>query len=216
VKRLISFTDRVLGRERKNYPREVAVTAANEDTVRFLQTTSARHIAEIGIWKGFTSLEVARFLNHQGILDLFDYHDNVQLVREKLERQGFTNVRTFGCSYKLLDSYNWPLAKLIEQHTEPIYDYVFLDGAHTWAIDALTTFLADRLLKVGGYLDFDDYNWTLARSPSLNPKAFPLTAKLYPDEQIAAKQVAMVVDLIIRRDRRYREVVPSKIFQKIA
>jgi predicted O-methyltransferase YrrM len=206
----------VLGRERGNYPRSVAVTAANEDTVAFLRTTSARHIAEIGIWKGFTSLEVARFLNHEGTLDLFDFHDNVAAVREKLADQGFTNVRTFGCSYKLLDSYNWQLAKLVEQHPEPIYDYMFLDGAHTWAIDALTAFLADRLLKVGGYIDFDDYKWTLAGSPSLNPKAFPLTAKLYTEEQIAARQVAMIVNLIIRRDRRYREIVPNKVFQKIA
>jgi hypothetical protein len=41
------------------------------------------------------------------------------------------------------------------------HDYVFLDGAHTFAIDALTFFLTDRLLKIGGHFDFDDYSWKL-------------------------------------------------------
>ena len=39
----------------------------------------------------------------------------------------------------------------------PIFDYVFIDGAHTWMLDALAFLLVDRLLRVGGYVDFDDY-----------------------------------------------------------
>lgn len=83
-------------------------------------------------------------------------------------------------------------------------------------LGALTAFLADRMLKVGGYLDFDDYNWTLLGSPSQNSKSFPLTRKLYTAEQIATEQVKMIIDLIVRRDPRYREVVANKIFQNLA
>ena len=36
----------------------------------------------------------------------------------------------------------------------------------------------------GGYVDFDDYRWTLARSPSMSPEAFPDVRRLYSDEQI--------------------------------
>jgi predicted O-methyltransferase YrrM len=209
--------DRFGANGRGNYPREVAVSAPNHVTIEFIKRTECRSIAEIGIFKGHTSLEFARFLNGNGELHLFDYEDRVKDVANTLAGAGFHNVRTFGSSYKLLDSYNWSLATLLlQQNSKPIYDYVFLDGAHTWAVDALTTFLADRLLKIGGYLDFDDYDWTLGDSPSLNPKVFPLTSKLYTGEQIAAKQVKMIVDLIIRRDLRYREVVPNKIFQKMA
>jgi len=92
----------------------------------------------------------------------------------------------------------------------------FSMAPHNWAVDALAAFLADRMLKVGGYLDFDDYDWTLGGSASLNPMVFPLTRKLYTAEQIASKQVKMIVDLIIRRDPRYQEVVADKIFQKLA
>ncbi len=80
----------------------------------------------------------------------------------------------------------------------------------------VTAFLADRMVKVGGYLDFDDYDWTFCGSPSANPTVFPLTRKLYTAEQIASKQVKMIVDLLIKRDPRYQEVVANKIFQKLA
>jgi hypothetical protein len=202
--------------DRANYPQNVAVSWPNRQTVEFVRQTNCRSIAEIGIFKGHTSLEFARFLNGQGELHLYDYDDRVRHVADSLGRAGFSNVRPFGCSYKLLDSYNWSLAKTIETHDRPIYDYMFIDGAHSWAVDALTTFLADRLLVVGGYVDFDDYEWSFEVSPSLNPAVFPLTAKLYTAEQIAAQQVKMIVNLIVRRDPRYREIVPNKIFQKIA
>jgi predicted O-methyltransferase YrrM len=44
---------------------------------------------------------------------------------------------------------------------EPCYDFVFLDGAHTWDVDALAFTLADRLLRPGGWMLFDDLDWRL-------------------------------------------------------
>jgi predicted O-methyltransferase YrrM len=196
---LRQIMDRLQNSDRGNYPTEkVAVWGPTHETINFIKGTGCRHIAEIGVFKGHTSMEFAKFLDGEGELHLFDYEDRVTSVVATLKHAGFRNVRAFGSSYKLMDSYNWSLAKLIDENTGPIYDYVFLDGAHNWAIDALTTFLADRMLKVGGYLDFDDYNWTLCESPSLNPKSFPLTRKLYTAEQIASKQAKMILDLIVR------------------
>jgi hypothetical protein len=48
----------------------------------------------------------------------------------------------------------------------------------------------------------------------MNPDTFPPTRLLYTDEQIEETQVALVVDLLVRRDPRYEEVVPAKIFRK--
>jgi len=216
IRKLSQLTDRLINSDRANVPRGGAVYGPNYETINFIKRTECRHIAEIGIFKGFTSMEFAKFLNGEGELHLFDYEDRVKSVAIALEHAGFRNVRVFGSSYKLLDSYNWSLAKLLEQNAGPIYDYVFVDGAHSWAVDALTAFLADRMLKVGGYLDFDDYDWTFGGSPSCNPRVFPLTGKLYTAEQIESKQVKMIVDLLIRRDPRYQEVVANKIFQKLA
>jgi hypothetical protein len=58
----------------------------------------------------------------------------------------------------------------------------------------LTFFLVDRLLEVGGYIDFDDYNWSLAISPTLAPDKFPRTLEMYTSEQIEDRQVKRVVD----------------------
>lgn len=215
LKRARWIASRISGNERSNYPRKVAVYCQNDATIDFIRQTESRCVAEVGIYKGHTSLELAKYLNGEGELHLFDYEDRVTEVANKIRAAGYYNVKAFGSSYKLLDSYNWALGKMLERHSEPIYDYVFIDGAHTWAVDGLTTFLADQLLKPGGFLDFDDYEWTLAKSPSLNPSAFPLTGKLYTNEQISAEQVKMIIDLVIRRSKRYREVVPNKIFEKI-
>src|ERR687893_48025 len=127
----------------------------------------------------------------------------------RLRAAGHGNVCAHGNSRRLLDSYNWSLMAVLAEHPDPAFDYVFIDGAHTWAHDALAFLLADRLLVRGGYMDFDDYGWTLASSPSLNPAAFPEVAALYTEEQITTHQVALVVDLLVRRDERYEEVVDN-------
>ena len=104
--------------------------------------------------------------------------------------------------------------RLVRDNEGPLFDYVFLDGAHSWAADALAFVLIDRLLEVGGFIDLDDYAWSFARSMTQNPMVRPAIRELYTDEQIETPQVALVVDLLIRRDGRYEEVVADKIFRK--
>ena len=215
VRNLLSCIAGYFGSERANSPRAGAIWGPNEETMGFIKSISVLNIAEIGVYRGYTSLEFAKYLNGKGELHIFDYEDRANAVRNNLAALGFGNVKAFGSSYKLLNSYNWSLSKLIEQHDIPIYDYVFIDGAHTFAIDGLAFYLLDRLLKVGGYMDFDDYNWTLGASPSMRPEVFPQTAKLFTCEQIETPQVAMIINLLVRKTGRYDEIVPNKIFKKM-
>ena len=171
--------------------------------------------AEFGVWKGATTGQLARFLDNQGELHLFDYDDTVAELKEKLEHAAFTNITAWGSSYRYLDSYNWNLRLILENHPDLRFDYIFLDGAHTWAVDALTFLLSDLLLRVGGYFHFDDYGWRL-RGSSLDPARVPATAQLYTDAQIDDFQVRAIVDLLVCRSGRYREVVRNCLFQKIA
>ncbi|CAA9526108.1 MAG: hypothetical protein AVDCRST_MAG13-3750 [uncultured Solirubrobacteraceae bacterium] len=190
------------------------VQGANEATVAFFASTGCRRYAEIGVYEGETALRIAEVLGGEGVVHLFDYEDRVAAVAARLAAAGHRNVVAHPNSRRLLDSYTWSLGRLLEASSEPPLDYVFLDGAHTWVHDALAFFLADRLLVPGGYLDLDDYAWSLAASPTMNPRAFPDVERLYTDEQIATRQVAQVVDVLVRRDPRYDEVVPNKIFRK--
>jgi predicted O-methyltransferase YrrM len=198
------------------YPDRVAVETANQVTLDFIKTIQVKTIAEIGIYKGHTSLGFAEYLNGRGELHLFDYEDKVRSVARSLRDRGYTSIVEHPNSSKTMDSYNWSLMNVLEVEEEPIFDYVFLDGAHTWNHDALAFLLVDRLLKPQGYIDFDDNDWTLASSPSLNPVVFPKTRDLYTSEQIEAEQVNLILKLLVRRDPRYREVVKDKIFKKVA
>jgi hypothetical protein len=64
-------------------------------------------------------------------------------------------------------SYTWFLHDTLRAQldaggrVEPRYDFVFIDGAHTWDVDALAFSLTDRLLRPGGWILFDDLGWKL-------------------------------------------------------
>jgi len=197
------------------FPRtDLNVDGPNDRTVDFFMTSGCKVYAEVGVYKGHTARRIAEHLAGDGEIHLFDFEDRVGPVARQLRAAGHDNVVVHANSRRIMDSYNWSLMRLLAAHEEPIFDYAYLDGAHTWALDALAFCLVDRLLKPGGYVDFDDYGWTLRDSPSMRPSAFPEVRRLYTDEQIGTSQVALVVDLLVRRRADYREVVPDKIFRK--
>lgn len=201
------------------YPSKVSVGPdGTAGTYEFMKSVfkSGQHFsyAEFGIYLADTARNICNLFPNS-TLYLFDYYNAIELAKEKLAV--FRNkIHYFGNTQKYNNSYNWSLIKLIsENNGAQLFDYCFLDGAHTVAIDALNFFLCDKLLRVGGYMDFDDYEWRL-RGSSLDPSKLPIIADQYTDEQIDAFQVKMIVDELVRRDPRYKEVVKNKIFQKIA
>lgn len=168
--------------------------------------------AEFGIYKADTARHICEYFPN-ATLHLFDFVDVVSNAKDKLSI--FQNkIFYYGNTQKYNDSYNWSLLKLIEhQKNEPLFDYCFLDGAHTFAIDALNFYLCDILLRPGGYIDFDDYNWRI-RGSSLDPSKIPEIKLQYTDEQIDSQQVKLIVDHLVKSDNRYQEIRIDKIFQK--
>jgi len=187
-------------------------------TYKFMQSVFQQNqhfsYAEFGIYKADTARNICELFPN-AILHLFDFTIAIREAQGKLRKYP-NRMFFYENTQKYNDSYNWSLMKLIkEQNGNPVFDYCFLDGAHTVAIDALNFFLCDRLLRVGGYMDFDDYGWRL-RGSSLDPAKVPQIADQYTDEQIDAYQVKMIVDDLVRRDARYKEIKQGKVFQKIA
>jgi hypothetical protein len=193
---------------------DLNVHGPNERTLASFAASGCRRYAEVGVYKGATAERVAELLDGDGELHLFDYADRVDPVVARLRAAGHRNVFAHPNSRRMLDSYNWSLMQVLAERRGPVFDYVFLDGAHTWIHDALAFTLIDRLLVPGGYVDFDDYHWTLRASPSMNPGAFPEVERLYSPEQIDARQVALVVDLLVRGSGDYDEIVPDNLFRK--
>ena len=194
----------------------LAVEGPSERTVEAFASSGATVFAEIGVYEGDTTLQIAEQLGGRGELHLFDFEDRLEPVMDRLREAGHETAVAHPNSRKIMDSYNWSLMRLLEERREPVFDYVYLDGAHVWAVDALAFLLVDRLLKPGGLVEFDDYHWTIERSPSMNPRAFPAADRLYTPEQIEVPQVELVVDLLVRRDPRYEEVAENRLFRKLA
>jgi len=92
--------------------------------------------------------------------------------------------------------------KLLEEDPAPRFDLCFVDGAHSWGEDGLAFFLADRLLEVGGWMIFDDLDWTRASAP--DPVNRRLARKLAPDERHTA-EVRKVYELLVKPHPSYGE-----------
>ncbi len=64
-------------------------------------------------------------------------------------------------------SYTWHLKRHLKEYHERPFDFVFIDGAHNWDTDGFAFYLVANMLKPGGWILFDDLNWSYATSPSL-------------------------------------------------
>ena len=132
----------------------------------------------------------------------------------KIAKEKKLKVKFYSNSRNSKDSYCWNLLELIKKRNK-IFDYVYLDGSHDFTIEALAFFLIDRLLKTGGYIDFDDYNWTFSKSPVNNPKVNPKILEKYTEYQLNNSHIKMIIDFLVKPMKRYKEIKINKLFQKI-
>lgn len=169
--------------------------------------------AELGVGVGATTIEVAKILDNRGQIHIFDFEKSVDELKADLASHGFRNVAAHGNTEKYWDSYNWELSKLVtEAMGEPLFDLIYIDGAHTLLHDALAFFLCDRLLASRGLIVFDDYEWSFSISTYMQGRR----SKFMTDEQIEAKQIKMVVDGLVKTHPGYVEVTQNNVYRKVA
>src|SRR5699024_7147399 len=97
-------------------------------------------------------------------VDIEASRDFTPTIEDTLEQLGLSARVDI---YREVNSYNWFLKKTIEAQTRdgvcaPCYDFVFIDGSKNFTIDGMAFFLADKLLREGGWILFDDYDWRYA------------------------------------------------------
>jgi predicted O-methyltransferase YrrM len=184
---------------------------AVELTSQVLSINHTPVIAEIGIGVGATSLALCKLLDHRGEAWFFDFEDRVAELADDLKAAGFHNIRTFGNTRKTFDSYAWTLAILRRetqaQHPDGLFDFIYLDGAHVCHHDVFATCCAKQLLKPGGYLLMDDYDWTIAISPTMSPSVNPAVLRHYTEAQIESSHVEMICSILLDPDPQF-EIVP--------
>jgi predicted O-methyltransferase YrrM len=124
---------------------------------------------ELGVAHGVSALYIAAALEANGAgsltaVDRVQARSRQPLAGDLVEQAGLSG-RVDVVYHET--SYTWFLhdvlrAQRVDEGTiEPCYDFVFLDGAHTWDVDALAFGLVDRLLRPGGWILFDDLDWKL-------------------------------------------------------
>ena len=137
-------------------------------------------------------------------------------LKNDLRQLGFDNVYAYGNHRKHWDSYVWTLIKCLKEYGDGYFDYVYLDGAHTIFHDLPAFYISKRLLRPGGIIDFDDYNWSWGGSPTMNPKNTPWVLDFMSDEQIDMKQVKLLVDEFVAKDPDFEVVKKNKVYRKRA
>ena len=204
--------------EKLGQPGYTRITKPDWEAVQHLDAiivagNEAPVIAELGVGIGATTIQFATRMANKGSIHIFDFAESVEELRRDLADRGFINVIPHGNTGRHWDSYHWSLAKMLdEEKPDTTFDLIYIDGAHTYLHDALAFFMCDRLLKVGGLMLFDDYEWSFSGSKYLTGKRH----EYMTSEQEESKQIKRFVDQLVKTSIHYEETMPNKGFRKLS
>jgi predicted O-methyltransferase YrrM len=166
---------------------------------------------ELGFAHGVSSCYIAAALDElgQGRLTSVDLVRSASMsptIEELLERTG---LQRYVLPLREPTSYTWFLRKKIEELSRdgvctPAYDFCFIDGPKNWTIDGFAFFLVDKLLRTGGWILFDDYNWTYGSSSKTTTSGIN-HLEMGPDE-LSQPHIELVVRLLVTQHPSYSEI----------
>lgn len=157
---------------------------------------------ELGFSHGKSSAVIAQALeeNCKGKLFTLDLpsalgHDkNIHYVLNNLGLAHRVEVRTDS------EGFHWTLMDMLSDPHCPKYDFVFLDGAHTWVGTGFAFLLVERFLRPGAWLVFDDVFWTIKGHQDRRTAKGRAASSVYAnttDRERTTQQVRKVFDLLV-------------------
>jgi predicted O-methyltransferase YrrM len=170
----------------------------------FIREHKISSILELGFYHGKSAAFMAAILEEMGggghivTMDQQSAKERTPRIEETLSSLNLQHRVTPVYAER---SFTWELCKLLERKPRPQFDFCYIDGAHTWDGTGYAFFLVDLLLKPGGWVIFDDLDWSIAESAGAkkNPENF----KQYSEEEKKALQVRKVWELLVP-ERGYR------------
>ena len=172
----------------------------------FIIETRPERILELGFAHGTSTCYMAAALQEIGAGSILTIDNQGSKRRDPnifslMERTGLESFITPVFAER---SYTWELMKLLEQQTtagqtHPCFDFVFIDGAHTWDVDGFAFLLADRLLNPGGHVLFDDVTWTQSECAGQD------WVEAVPKEERDVAHVEKILQLLVVPDQNYTD-----------
>jgi predicted O-methyltransferase YrrM len=170
-----------------------------------LRETGATRVLELGTAHGVSAAYMAAAIEESGGMVTTVDHAVATKLRDPqpgpvLERTGLS----LSVNRVLVEdsSYTWWLGQQIESQTRsgqcrPMYDFVYIDGAHNWTIDGFSFVLVEKLLRPDGWLLLDDLGWAYgapgtSTGPGQGPDALGLSSA-----ECALPHMQRVFDLLV-------------------
>jgi predicted O-methyltransferase YrrM len=109
-------------------------------------------------------------------------------------------------------SYTWFLKRKLEAASDDsgVYDFCYIDGSKNWTIDGLAFFVVDKLLRQDGWILFDDFTWTYARSSEESRQRLEeagIFVGRMGDDELSAPQVEAIFRLLVMKHPDYAEFI---------
>jgi predicted O-methyltransferase YrrM len=164
----------------------------------FIVEHAVRDILEIGFYHGKSSAYFAAILEDLGRGHLL----TIDLVSAQKRELNIDQVlSTLGLRHRVTPvfaerSYTWELGKMIRTVPRPQFDLCYFDGGHTWDLTGFGFLLVDMLLRPGGWIIFDDLEWTMQSAMKDRPVPPRQWRACSADEQ-ATPGVKLVFDLLV-------------------
>lgn len=165
----------------------------------FIVKRELRDLLEIGFYQGKSSAYLAAILEDRGGPG---HLTTIDRVSAKAKTPGIDELLgTLELSHRATPlwaerSYTWELGRMVRDGKRALYDLCYFDGGHTWDLTAFGFVLVDMLLKPGGWIIFDDLDWTIEKSLAKREAGESSYAK-YSADELQARNVRMVFETIV-------------------
>jgi predicted O-methyltransferase YrrM len=169
---------------------------------------------ELGFAHGASSCYIAAALDELGdghltTVDILDSAGRKPPIEHLLQH---TSLASWVTVVREQNSYDWFLKKEIVRCSRdgvcrPAYDFCFIDGAKNWTVDGFAFFLVDKLLEIGGWILFDDLNWSYDAAQELTGKTVTdgIVHRELSADQRAEPNIALVFRYLVMQHPSYGE-----------
>ncbi|MBN3041121.1 MAG: class I SAM-dependent methyltransferase [Candidatus Omnitrophica bacterium] len=171
-------------------------------------------ILELGVAHGVGTCYMAAALDELGIgkVTSVDRIDKSPVKAKPLPEEliAETGLSRYVEIFRMHSGYTWFLHDEIKRLSQndicrQKYDLCYVDGSKNWTIDGFTFFLVDKILKDGGLIIFDDYDF--AYSDSDSPETDGVKISDLSEDEKHTPHVKEIFELLVKQHPNYSELV---------